>query len=142
VTAAASPVNFVEFTFQAEAGKAYRLWMRGKAARDSWTNDSVHVQFSGSIDASGAVARISSTSAYVINLEDDANVGVSGWGWQDNGYGVGVLGPIVKFQTSGAQTIRVQTREDGFRFDQIVLSPAKYLTVAPGALKNDSTIVR
>ena len=142
VTAAASPVNFVEFTFQADAGKAYRLWMRGKADRDSWANDSVHVQFSGSIDASGVVARIGSTSSYVINLEDDANVGVSGWGWQDNGYGAGVLGPVVKFQTAGTQTVRVQTREDGFRFDQILLSSVKYLTVAPGPLKNDSTIVR
>jgi len=143
VNAAAAPLNYVEFTFQADAGKAYRLWMRGKAEKNSWKNDSVFVQLSGSVDASGnAVARIGSTSSYVVNLEDDANAGVSGWGWQDNGYGAGVLGPVVKFETAGTQTIRVQTREDGFRFDQIVLSAEKYLTLAPGALKNDSTIVR
>ena len=141
--AAAAPLNYAEFTFQAEAGKAYRLWMRGKAEKNSWANDSVFVQFSGSLDGSGnTVARIGSTSSYVVNLEDDANAGVSGWGWQDNGYGAGVLGPVVKFQTTGTQTLRVQTREDGFRFDQIVLSAIKYITVAPGALKNDSTIVR
>jgi hypothetical protein len=141
--AAAAPLNYAEFTFQAEAGRAYRLWIRGKAEKNSWANDSVFVQLSGSIDGSGtAVARIGSTSAYVVNLEDDANAGVSGWGWQDNGYGSGVLGPLVTFQTAGIQTIRVQTREDGFSFDQIVLSAQKYLTVAPGVLKNDSTIVR
>jgi hypothetical protein len=143
VVAAAAPLNYAEFSFQAEAGKAYRLWMRGKASNNSWANDSVFVQFSGSVDASGnVVARIGTTNAYVVNLEDDANAGVSGWGWQDNGYGTSVLGPLVKFQTTGPQTVRVQTREDGFRFDQIVLSAENYLTLSPGALKNDSTIVR
>jgi hypothetical protein len=142
-TASASPVNYVEFTFQADAGKPYHLWMRGRAQKDSWANDSAFVQFSGSVDASGnAVARIGSTSAYVVNLEDDSNAGVSGWGWQDNGYGTGVMGANITFQTSGPQTIRIQTREDGFRFDQIVLSALTYLTSAPGPLKNDGTILR
>jgi hypothetical protein len=37
--------------------------------------------------------------------------------------------------------VRVQTREDGLSIDQIVLSPATYLATAPGALKNDTTIL-
>jgi hypothetical protein len=32
-------------------------------------------------------------------------------------------------------------REDGLSLDQIVLSTGKYLSVAPGATKNDATIV-
>ena len=141
-TALAAPVNYVELTFNAEAGRPYRLWMRGRAERDYWGNDSVFVQFNGSVDGSNnAVARIGSTEAYVINLEEASNAGVSGWGWQDNGYGTGVLGPLVTFDTTGPHTIRVQTREDGFRFDQIVLSAQRYLTAAPGALKNDTTIL-
>ena len=88
-----------------------------------------------------AVARIGSTGSYVINLEDASNAGVAGWGWQDNGYGTGVLGPVVKFAVTGPQTLRLQTREDGFRIDQIVLSSGTYLTSAPGALKNDATIL-
>ena len=51
------------------------------------------------------------------------------------------MGPDVYFAQSGQQTIRVQVREDGFGIDQIVLSADKYLTVAPGALKNDATIL-
>ena len=142
-TAAATPVNYVEFTFQAEAGTPYHLWVRGRAEKDAWANDSAFVQFSGAIDAAGApVARIGSTAAFVVNLEDDANVGVSGWGWQDNGYGAGVMGAAVRFQTSGSQTIRIQTREDGFRLDQIVLSAQTYLNASPGSLKNDTTILR
>jgi hypothetical protein len=35
----------------------------------------------------------------------------------------------------------VQQREDGAIIDQIVLSPADYLTTAPGARRNDTTII-
>jgi hypothetical protein len=140
-SALAAPLNYVELAFDAEAGRAYRLWSRGRAEKDSWANDSAYVQFSGSLDSSDrAVARIGSADAYAVNLEDAANAGVSGWGWQD-GYATGVLGPMIRFTASGLQTIRIQTREDGFRFDQIVLSSAAFLTAAPGALKNDSTIL-
>ena len=45
------------------------------------------------------------------------------------------------FATTGLHTIRVQTREDGVSIDQIVLSARKYLTSAPGPLKNDTTIL-
>ena len=67
--------------------------------------------------------------------------GLSGWGWQDNGYGAGVMGPDIYFATTGRHTIRVQVREDGLGIDQIVLSPGTYLTKSPGALKSDTTIV-
>jgi hypothetical protein len=142
-TPLASPVNFIELTFQADAGRAYRLWIRGRADADYWGNDSVFVQFGNSVDASGAaIARIGSIDAYVVNLEDASGAGLSGWGWQDNGYGAGVLGPVITFATAGTQTVRIQTREDGLRIDQVVLSSEKYLASAPGALKNDSTILK
>jgi hypothetical protein len=141
-TALASPASYVEMTFNAEAGKAYRLWLRLRAQNNYWANDSVHVQFSGSTNASGAaVYRIGTSASAEVNLEDCGGCGVSGWGWQDNGYGAGVLGPVVYFATSGPQTIRLQRRDDGVSVDQIVLSPAGYLNSAPGALKNDTTIL-
>src|SRR5687768_15537454 len=49
----ASPTHYFEMTFNAQAGIPYRLWMRGKADNNSTNNDSVSVQFSGSVDASG-----------------------------------------------------------------------------------------
>jgi len=52
-----------------------------------------------------------------------------------------VLGPTLRFATGGAQTIRIQAREDGVSIDQVVLSRSTYLTRAPGALKNDTTIL-
>ena len=45
------------------------------------------------------------------------------------------------FQTSGLQTVRVQVREDGLSLDQIVLSAVTYAASAPGATKNDTTIL-
>jgi hypothetical protein len=74
-------------------------------------------------------------------IEDATNATISGWGWADNGYGAGVLGPVVYFATSGPQTIRVQTREDGLGIDQVVLSSVYYPTTSPGSINNDSTIL-
>ena len=140
--ALANPGTYVELQFTAPAGVAYRLWIRGKAEVDNPFNDSVFVQFNDSVDEQGvAKDRIGSTSAEVINLEDCFGCGLSGWGWQDNGWGVGALGPLVYFATSGVHTLRIQVREDGLSLDQIVLSPQTYLTTAPGAVTNDSTIL-
>ena len=140
--AAAAPRDYVDYTFTAEAGRPYRLWLRGRAESDHWANDSVFVQFSGAESLEGAaMARIGTSQAVAVNLEAGSGAGLAGWGWQDNGYGIGVLGPLVMFSATGPQTIRIQTREDGLRIDQIVLSSERYLTVAPGALKNDNTTV-
>ena len=53
-SALAAPANYFEMTFNAQAGIPYHLWMRGKADKNSWANDSVYVQFSGAADARGA----------------------------------------------------------------------------------------
>jgi Bacterial Ig domain len=138
----AAPADFFEMTFTAEAGRPYRLWMRAKATANSWANDAVHVQFDGSIDRSGLpIYRIGSTSATAYQLEDCVNCGLAGWGWQDNGFGAGVLGPLVYFAKTGPQRIRVQVREDGLGIDQIVLSAERFLAEAPGMAQMDTTIL-
>ena len=142
VTALDQPQDYFEMTFTAEAGRGYRLWIRGKADANLWANDSVHVQFAGSVNASGSpIYRIGTASSAEVNVEECGGCGLAGWGWQDNGYGAGVLGPLVYFATTGTHRLRVQTREDGIGIDQIVLSPARYLSSAPGALKNDGTLL-
>ena len=134
--ASASPANYAEFTFYAQAGVAYHLWVRGYAQKNSTSNDSAFVQFDGV-----SAAQIGTTSSFAVTLEDCSGCGVSGYGWQDNGWGAGVLGPDVSFTHTGVQTLRIQPREDGFYIDQIVLSPKKYLSTSPGRLKNDTTIL-
>ena len=141
-SALASPSDYFEMTFNATGGVDYRLWIRGKAQADLWSNDSVFVQFSGSVNSSGSsIFGIGTNKSTEMNLEDCSGCGLQGWGWQDNGWGIGVLGPLIRFQNSGTQTLRVQVREDGLSIDQIVLSSQTYLNSAPGSLKNDSTIL-
>ncbi len=141
-TASANPTDYFEMTFNAQSGTDYRLWIRGKALNDIWSNDSVFIQFSDSVNSSGSpVFRIGTTAAAEMNLEDCSGCGVQGWGWQDNGWGVGVLGPLIRFQNTGTHTLRIQVREDGLSIDQIVLSSQNYLNSAPGPLKNDATIL-
>jgi hypothetical protein len=138
----ANPTHYVEIPITVQADRNYRVWLRLKGAGNSGYSDSVWVQTSGTVDVGGAaVYRIGSTSATRVNLQDCAGCSISGWGWQDNGYGTGVLGPILRFATGGTHTLRIQAREDGVSIDQVVLSPSTYLNSSPGALKNDTTIL-
>ena len=101
-TPLANPSSYAQVSFTASAGRPYRIWIRGKAQSDSPYNDSVFVQFSGSVNSSGSpVYRIGTTSATEINLEDCLACALQGWGWQDNGWGV--LGPQIFFQTTGGR---------------------------------------
>ena len=112
----ANPANYFEVTFNAEAGRPYRLWLRGRADGNSWANDSVFVQFDQSVTSGDAPTwRIGTTSAADVNLEECSGCGVSAWGWQDNGYGTGVLGPLVYFAVSGPQTLRSRLARTAFR---------------------------
>jgi hypothetical protein len=135
----AVPADYVEATISVQQGVPYRIWIRGKAAADHWSNDSLFVQFSGSVDQTRSpMWRIDTTSAAAVSLERCSGCGLRGWGWGDNGYGA--PGRPVYFDGAGTQTIRIQLREDGLRFDQVLLSPQRYLTTAPGLAKDDRTI--
>jgi hypothetical protein len=142
-TAAAVPLAYFELTFDARAGRGYRLWIRGKAALNGFSNDSVFVQFDGSLDQNGAIAyRIGTPGSTSFNLEECIGCGISGWGWQDNGWGSpGLPGPLIYFARDGAQRIRVQVREDGLGIDQIVLSSVRWVNTSPGDSKNDVTLL-
>jgi regulation of enolase protein 1 (concanavalin A-like superfamily) len=143
-SALASPADFFEMSFDADAGVGYRLWIRGKAVSNAWANDSAFVQFSDSVTSAGAATwRIGSTSATTVTIEDCTSCGLAAWGWNDNltNSTAGALGPLVYFANSGTHTIRVQMREDGLSIDQIVLSRGTFLSTAPGTTKNDGTIL-
>src|ERR1700730_7777237 len=45
----AKPQNFFEIKFPAYAGQPYHLWIRARSLNDSFSNDSVYVQFSDSL---------------------------------------------------------------------------------------------
>jgi hypothetical protein len=137
----AAPANFFEASFAANAGTKYHVWLRLRAGGNSKFNDSAYAQFSDAVDAAGApLFRTGTTAGLVVNLATDASGGsLSNWGWTDGAYWLSQASTL-QFASSGTHTIRVQTREDGVQIDQIVLSPATYLTAAPGRATADATI--
>jgi len=137
----AVPADYFETTFTAQAGTAYHVWLRLRAAANSKWNDSLWVQFSDAIDADGsAIFGIGTTDALLVNLESCADCGDAGWGWQDGAWWLS-QSSVISFPTTGVHTIRVQVREDGVQVDQIVLSASTYMSTAPGQPMNDTTIV-
>ena len=133
-TPLASPTHYIDIPVVVEANRPYHLWLRGKAYQNSGENDSVWVQTSGTISGSGGPTyRIGTSSATMVNLQDCHGCTISGWVWQDNGFGTGVSGELLTFATGGTQTVRIQAREDGISLDQLVLSPSAYLSTAPSA---------
>ena len=132
-TALAAPANYFEMTFNAEAGRAYRLWFRGKADSNNWANDSVFAQFSNAIDGNGVpIYRIGTSAAMEVNLEESAQRRSVRLGLAGQWLRRGVLGPVIYFAMSGPQTIRIQQREDGLSIDQIVLSSSTFLNAVSG----------
>lgn len=138
--ASAAPADYFEASFSAPAG-SYHVWLRLRATSNNKYNESVWVQYSDAVNASGSAAyRIGTASGLLVNLERCSGCGVSGWGWQDGAYWLSQASTI-RFTTTGTHRIRVQTREDGVQIDQIVLSSDNYLYESPGAMTNDRTIV-
>jgi hypothetical protein len=141
---AAAPASYVDLTFAPDPTQTYKLWVRLKADRNSWANDSVWVQFTGAVGAAGQpVYQIGTNSGLAVNLEECSGCGVSGWGWEDDGWGaVNRNGTLLRFPAGGVQQIRIQVREDGVSVDQVVLSAVAYRTARPGQAKNDTVILK
>jgi hypothetical protein len=138
-TALAAPGSYIDITVNVAAGVPYYFWMRTRATSNGYSNDSLHVQFSGATDAAGQpLARIGTTASLVVALEQGDGAGINGWGWTDSGWDA--VAPPIYFAQGGPQTIRLQAREDGVSWDQIVLSSAAHTTL-PGLTKLDTTLI-
>jgi hypothetical protein len=139
--ALAAPTNYVDVPFTADGRTDYTLWIRIKALNNSKFNDSLWVQFAGALAAGSNVYTIGSTAALNVNLATSSTAtSLNNWGWQNGAYWLSQ--PVtVSFATTGPHTMRIQIREDGVQFDQIVLSSTRFLTSAPGAVTSDATIV-
>jgi hypothetical protein len=137
------PTSLISMIFAADPTQTYKLWVRLKAQDNRGANDSIWMQFSGAVDTTGAPNyRIGRTEGLEINLEECLGCGVSGWGWEDDGWGaINRNGTLLRFPAGGVQRLWIQVREDGVSVDQIVLSAVKYRTTRPGAAKNDATIL-
>jgi len=135
----AAPADYIDTPFQAAAATPYTIWLRIQALANSKWNDSVWVQFSDAQSGGAQVHPMNTASGLLVNLATDSLAGsLNGWGWQNTAYWLSQA-TTVTFPTSGMHTLRVQIREDGVQFDQIILNPTT--TLPPGGLTNDLTIV-
>ncbi len=135
------PTDYVDIPFTADAGTPYTVWLRLLAADNSKWNDSVWVQFSDAQAGGSDLYRNGTESGLLVNLATDSEAtSVNQWGWKNSAYWLSQPATVT-FASSGSHTMRIQVREDGVRFDQVVLSSATYLNSAPGPVTNDSTIV-
>jgi subtilisin family serine protease/regulation of enolase protein 1 (concanavalin A-like superfamily) len=145
------PADYVDVVFNADAGVAYTLWLRIQSLNNDKLNDSVWVQFSDAQVNGTSIYPLNSTSGLDVNLATDTT-GASDqrWGWVNGAYWLSQPATVT-FAGTGTHTMRIQVREDGVEFDQIVLSPSQYFdasascptacTAAPGPMSNDATIV-
>jgi subtilisin family serine protease len=137
----ASPADYIDLTFAAPANTPYTVWLRMKALNDNKFNDAVWLQFSDARSTGFPVYAIGSTSGLLVNLATDAGAtSLRGWGWRNSAYWLNQATKIT-FATAGVHTVRIQIREDGVQWDQLVLSPSTYLTAPPGPVTSDGTIV-
>lgn len=136
---AAGSAPYAVYTFDVAVPGRYSVWLRLRAQAETKWNDSVWVQFSHATRDGAPVYQIGSNDGLLVNLENCSGCGVQGWGWQDNSWWLNQ--PAVVQLPAGTQRLQIALREDGVEFDQIVLSRERYAAQAPGALKNDSTIV-
>ncbi len=110
------------FTMRVQGGVPYRLWVRMKvgAPMGRSTANLLFAQFSGAVDAAGKDV-LKPQSADYIRLQGPAR---QGWSWVGSDR-------MVQFKSSGDVTVRVQFGAEGTGFDQIVLSPSRFLKTPP-----------
>jgi hypothetical protein len=136
-----APSHYIDVTFTAVPGTPYTLWLRLRALNDYKRNDSVWVQFSDALVNGSAIYPLDSSSGLIVNLATDTTgKSLNGWGWSNAAFWL-TQPAMLTFSSATTHTLRIQIREDGGQFDQIVLSSATYLTTPPGPPTNDSTII-
>jgi hypothetical protein len=113
-----------DFKVTVQAGVPYRCWLHMKVgkAKGKSTANLVYAQFSDAVSASGAEILKPRTKSY-LSLLGPAK---PGWVW------VGSKSPeTITFRTGGQISVRLQAGMEGVGFDQLVLSPARFLETAP-----------
>ena len=116
--AESSPEHYVDFGFSALAGIDYHIWarMRVVTTGNTGTSDSFFIQFSDSLKDGFEINRIGTSEALAVSN------GSRDWGWDDNYVDAGTTGEIFRVESDGEHVVRVQRREDGNSFDQLLIS--------------------
>jgi hypothetical protein len=113
-----------DFKVAVQAGVPYRVWLHMKVGKPKGKSKAnlVYAQFTDAVDAENREVLKPRTRSF-LRLEAPAK---EGWVW------IGAApAPTVTFRTTGQITVRLQAGMEGVGFDQLVLSPARFLDHAP-----------
>jgi hypothetical protein len=120
----------VKFTVKVEGGVPYRCWIRMKvgAPKGESTANMLWAQFTGAVDKAGKETLKPGTGSYLTAQGPKQQ----GWAWVSCLAASGKPAEsLVTFKSGGEVTIRLQAGMEGVGFDQLVLSPARYLEKPP-----------
>ena len=117
----------VRFTVRVKAGVPYRCWIRMKVGppKGQALANRLWVQFSTAVDESGQPTLRPRTGSYLTAQGPTQQ----GWSWV--GCNAGSAPALVRFAADGEVTVRLQAGMEGVGFDQLVLSPARFLDAPP-----------
>lgn len=110
------------FNVRVQAGVPYRCWIRMKVGAPKGVSKAnlLFVQFSGAVDKSNVEVLAPRTKDYLSVRGPEKE----GWTWVGSER-------LITFRTSGDVTVRVQAGAEGVGFDQLVLSPGRFLKTPP-----------
>jgi len=118
----------VTFKAQVQGGVPYRCWVHMKVGTPKGLSkaNKLWVQFSNAADANGKAFLKPGTGSYLTAQGPTQ----SGWAWVACDV-AGAKGTRVTFAKSGEVTVYVQAGMEGVGFDQLLLSPARFLAQPP-----------
>jgi hypothetical protein len=115
----------VTFKVRVQSGVPYRCWIHMKvgAPKGESQANMLWVQFSGAVDNANREVLKPGTGDY-LTAQGPAR---QGWAW----VGCESSQPRIHFRASGEVTVRLQAGMEGVGFDQVLLSPSRFLTDPP-----------
>jgi hypothetical protein len=120
----------VTFVTRVRGGVAYRCWVHMKVGAPKGTSQAnrLFVQFTGAVDKANNEI-LKPRSASYLTAQGPTRVG---WTWVPcDPADPKASDPLIRFKTSGEVTVRLQGGAEGVGFDQLVLSPARFLQKPP-----------
>lgn len=120
----------VTLTVPVQGGVPYRCWVHMKVGTPQGESQAnmLWVQLSGAVDAAGQALYVPDTGSYLTAQGPTQE----GWAWVgcDQAETPGSAA-LISFGATGEATVRLQAGMEGVGFDQLVLSPARFLDQPP-----------
>jgi hypothetical protein len=119
----------VRFKAPVRQGVPYRCWIHMKVGQAKGKSQAnlIYVQFTDAVDHANAEVLKPGTGDY-LSARGPAR---EGWTWASCDSADPRSKHLVRFRTSGEVTVRLQAGMEGVGFDQVLLSPARFLEKAP-----------